>query len=92
MAFAGDVGIEIRPEKIPTSSKMRPDWALFSESNSRFLVEVEECNIGAFEKVVKGTAFARIGQTTAERRLEVGDLISAELERLKKKWQEPLGV
>ncbi len=90
MAFAGDVGIELQLEKVPTSTKMRPDWALFSESNSRFLVEVEGRNAEAFEKVVKGTTFARIGQTISEKRLEAGNMISAELQELKERWQAPL--
>jgi len=90
MAFAGDVGMEIDLKKVPTNSEMRQDWVLFSESNSRFLVEVRKKDLGVFEKVMEGNVLARIGRTIPERRLEIGKVVSAELEELKERWQEPL--
>ncbi|MBI5253863.1 MAG: phosphoribosylformylglycinamidine synthase subunit PurL, partial [Euryarchaeota archaeon] len=71
MAFAGDVGIEIQLNKVPVSRKMREDAALFSESNSRFLVEVSKKDGEKFEKIVKGNAFAQVGTTTKEKELKI---------------------
>ena len=42
MAFAGGYGLEIDLGKVPGKDLIRNDTVLFSESNSRFLIEVEE--------------------------------------------------
>jgi phosphoribosylformylglycinamidine synthase len=44
---------------------------LFSESNSRFLVEVEPSRAAEFEKVLTGVPCALVGEVTTGKRLEV---------------------
>ncbi|MFQ6137018.1 MAG: phosphoribosylformylglycinamidine synthase subunit PurL, partial [Candidatus Hydrothermarchaeales archaeon] len=94
MAFSGDVGAEIRLEKVPIGQSMREDHILFSESNSRFLVEVGKRDKDGFEKAMKGNVFAFIGRTKMEKKLEIygpkGLLISSDLETLRESWQRPL--
>ena len=74
---------------------MRNDFILFSESNSRFIVEVEKRNQRAFEKVLKGLPFGLIGCTSSEKEFIVHGLdskvcIKANIDELKKSWKEPL--
>lgn len=91
MALGGDIGVELALEKIPISGKIREDHILFSESNSRFLVEVQEDYAEDFEKLMKGIVFARAGSTTKEKELKITSkgrsLISRDIESIKRAWQ-----
>ncbi|MFH1256530.1 MAG: phosphoribosylformylglycinamidine synthase subunit PurL [Candidatus Diapherotrites archaeon] len=97
MAFAGGIGIEIDLRKIPLGEKIsRNDFILFSESNSRFIVEVNRKKAAAFEKIMKGSAFALIGRTAASKELTVTGLngkkvLNERLSALKKAWKRTLG-
>ncbi|MCX6776262.1 MAG: phosphoribosylformylglycinamidine synthase subunit PurL [Candidatus Micrarchaeota archaeon] len=92
MAFSGDMGMELDLQQL--SSKERGDFLLFSESNSRFLVEVAPSKQRSFERLMKGAPFCKIGRTTKLKEfvIEKGGkvLIAEQLEKLRKTWQEPL--
>jgi len=68
---------------------------LFSESNSRFLVEVAPGNKENFEEVMAATALGLIGQVTDTDVLEVYGLggkrvVNVATGELKEAWQKPL--
>ncbi len=88
MAFAGNTGMRINAESIPGETD-KSYKLLFSESNSRFVVEVAKRNEEEFEKTV--AAAAKIGETTKEKRLIIsgsgGDLIDADINELKSAWK-----
>jgi len=96
MAFAGNLGAEIALDKLPKGEEIeRDDVLLFSESNSRFLVEVEPGNQEEFENTLRGNSFALIGRVTASDTLKVKGLkgksvISLPIKTLKESWQKPL--
>ena len=96
MAFAGGLGAEIKMKSIPVNEKIgRDDFILFSESNSRFIVEVAPENKDKFEKTLKGVSFANIGTTNETGKLEVFGLtgkrvVSELISDLKEAWQKPL--
>jgi phosphoribosylformylglycinamidine synthase len=96
MAFAGEVGAKVGLAAAPyEGDAKRDDYILFSESNSRFLVEVEPANKGAFEKALKGVTFAEIGKTNQSDDLKITGLggeviVSEKLADLKAAWKEPL--
>jgi phosphoribosylformylglycinamidine synthase II len=96
MAFAGGLGISIDLKNVPLGESIeRDDYVLFSESNSRFLVEVALGDRQAFEKVMAGTDFAPIGRVTEVEHLEVKGrsgktVLTALLSELKEAWQKPL--
>ena len=96
MAFAGGLGVTIDLKKVPLGESIeRDDFILFSESNSRFLVEVSPGNKDEFEKVMKGTSFAAIGGVTGIEVVEVygvkgSKIVDASLAELKEAWQKPL--
>ncbi len=97
-ALAGGVGLELAAGAVPYQGEAahRIDPVLlFSESSSRFLVEVRPEEAGEFEARLEGISFARIGQTVDSAVLIVrgreGDVLAEEpLEALKKAWQTPL--
>ncbi|MDI6690779.1 MAG: phosphoribosylformylglycinamidine synthase subunit PurL [Candidatus Bathyarchaeota archaeon] len=62
MAFAGGYGMELYLQKVPVENLNRNDFVLFSESNSRFLVEVSEKAKEEFEALLRGLAYSEIGK------------------------------
>ncbi len=71
-----------------------PAILLFSESNTRFLCEIEPANAAAFEAAFAAIPHARIGEVTGSGRLEIladyAAVISADISALKAAWQSPL--
>ncbi len=96
MAFAGGLGATIRLGSIPLGEPIdRDDFILFTESNSRFLVEVAPEDRAEFEKVMKGTSLANIGQVTDSGALKIYGLngqqvVAKPIGELKEAWQKPL--
>jgi phosphoribosylformylglycinamidine synthase len=95
MAFAGGYGMELHLRKVPTGNLNRNDFILFSESNSRFLVEVSQKAKEEFEALLRGVAFAEIGKVTKTPRLCVYGLkdevvVDASLNDLLASWKRTL--
>jgi len=94
MAFAGEVGVTVDLAAVPTETAMRDDHVLFSESNSRFIVEVESGLVERVTALLEGVPCAVIGETTASSRFVVrkGDetLADENIFDLKDAWQAPL--
>jgi phosphoribosylformylglycinamidine synthase len=96
MAFAGGLGATIRLKLVPLDEPVdRDDFILFSESNSRFLVEVAAENKKEFEAIMGDTSFAAIGQITDTDVLQICGLngsriVNKPISELKEAWQKPL--
>jgi len=104
MAFSGGLGMEIFLSQVPYDivrsrelgvGSKRNDVVLFSESNSRFIVEVEKKNQQKFEKALKGISFGLIGCVSAKKDFKVYGLdekvcLKADIGKLKEAWREPL--
>jgi phosphoribosylformylglycinamidine synthase II len=96
MAFAGGLGIGVDLNNVPLGEAMeRDDYILFSESNSRFLVEVALGDRQSFEKAMVGNEFAQIGRVTEDRKLVIKGknskvVLTAPIDELKEAWQKPL--
>jgi phosphoribosylformylglycinamidine synthase len=95
MAFAGGLGVEVALDAAPTKGgELTAHAMLFSESASRFVVEVEPGNAPAFEKALAGTAFARIGTVAKGTGVKIvfdgKPVITGEVDKFKAAWQRPL--
>ncbi len=95
MAFAGGYGLELDLCKVPGKDLTRNDFVLFSESNSRFLIEVTEADSEDFEVLMKGKNCAQIGKVTKEQKLLVRGLngkvaVDASLQTLMHSWKKTL--
>jgi len=96
MAFAGGLGVIVNLREVPLGEPIeRDDFILFSESNSRFLVEVAPENQAEFERVMDGISLANIGQVTDGGVLEVYGVngrrvVTASVSELKEAWQKPI--
>jgi len=95
MAFAGGYGIEFDLCNVPSGELNRDDILLFSESNSRFLVEVSGKAKERFELLMRGKEFAEIGKVTRSPRLCVKGLhnevvVDVSLNDLMASWKRTL--
>jgi phosphoribosylformylglycinamidine synthase II len=96
MGFAGGVGITLNLNKVPLGENInRNDTILFSESNTRFLVEVAPEDAKRFEETLGENVYAAIGKFTEDDGLEVYGIkgekvVSTPLAELKEAWQKPL--
>jgi len=97
MAFSGDIGVEIWLDKVARSPGLqRNDYILFSESNSRFLVEVSEANKGRFEEIMEDSIYSMIGRTVEGNRfvvygLDGKEIINLGLKEMMHVWKKTLG-
>jgi phosphoribosylformylglycinamidine synthase len=97
MAFAGSYGIDLWLRKVPKPNSMkRNDFTLFSESNSRFLIEVVEKRQQDFEALMQGNDFSFVGQVKKDPYFSVYGLnddriMDASLVKLRDAWKRTLG-
>ena len=100
MSFAGGYGVEINLSKVKydmrkvESEKFRNLQLLFSESNSRFVVEITQKNRKKFEKILRGKVFSCIGKARKDKKFVVCGInkkviINENIDNLKASWQKP---
>lgn len=92
MAMAGDIGCQIDLGRIKfMGKKRRDDILLFSESNTRFLVEVLPVYKSAFENIMEDLPWAMIGKTIQTRKVEIYSskklLIELPIRVLRARWK-----
>ncbi|MGP3667640.1 MAG: phosphoribosylformylglycinamidine synthase subunit PurL [Candidatus Bathyarchaeota archaeon] len=95
MSLASGYGGEVELSKVLLSEPMREDLALFSESNSRFIVEVKADREEEFKEHMKGIPYSRIGRVSKSSSLTIrgfnGDvLIDINVDEMWKAWREAL--
>jgi len=95
MAFSGGYGIELDLRKVPRETIERDDFVLFSESNSRFLLEVVDEDKRDIQALMKEKTYARIGTVTKNPRLRVLGLdgkvvLDASISDLRASWKQTL--
>ncbi len=96
MAFSSSHGVKLRLKGVPRAENVdRNDFVLFSESNSRFLLEVPEKQARKFESITRNVPRAVIGEITGEQRFCVYALngekvVDADLGELLDVWRRGL--
>jgi len=96
MLFSGGLGADVALGKAPRKGRIASDAELlFSESNSRFIVEVLPRDRVSFEKTLSGIPFAGIGEVNGTTSLRIkglkGDIVITEdIARLKEAWKKPI--
>ena len=96
MAFSGGYGMSLNLSNIPAGDEITADdLLLFSESNSRFLVEIEPERQQAFETHMKGVPIGCLGTVTDTPDFVVTEaaghpIIETSIGTLKSAWQAPL--
>jgi phosphoribosylformylglycinamidine synthase len=96
MSFAGGYGMELDLSLVPIDEGVdRDDIILFSESNTRFIVEVQPQNQKELEDVINGIPYGRIGRVVENDVFTVlsqsgKKIISEKIYDLKEAWQATL--
>ncbi|MEM3880244.1 MAG: phosphoribosylformylglycinamidine synthase subunit PurL [Candidatus Bathyarchaeia archaeon] len=95
MAFAGGLGLKLDLRAVPNKQVSRSDFLLFSESNSRFLVEVDAKDKADFEALMRNKVYAQIGEVTEDARLIIQGLngqvvVDASVAELQRSWKRTL--
>lgn len=97
MCFGGEMGMKLSLDQIPCSSSLkRADFILFSESNSRFIVEVKPDHKQQFETLLKlkDIKFGLLGESIKQKQLTISlnkkIVIDSKLGVLKKAWQSTM--
>lgn len=91
MCFSGNLGMKIDSRKIPQKGIKKNYKILFSESNSRFLVEVENSKAKEFENIM-GNQAKKVGEVTMNKELIVtglngNEIVKEKADDLNKAWQ-----
>ncbi|HDP36202.1 MAG TPA: phosphoribosylformylglycinamidine synthase [Candidatus Hydrogenedentes bacterium] len=90
-AFAGDMGMTVTLSPLGVDNGV---IALFSESQSRFVVTVSPDNAAAFEATLDGHPCYRVGETSQEPVLRIvcadGRKVESDLDALRAAWKQPL--
>ena len=92
MAFSGGYGLDLDLRKAPNENLNRNDFIMFSESNSRFLIEVSEKNKHDFETLMRGKTCTEIGKVSKTSSLCIHGLnddiaVDASLSHLLTRWK-----
>ena len=98
VSFSGNLGMEVFLSNVKhrmSKKNLRNETLLFSESNSRFVVEVAPANKESFEQAFKGIPYAEIGILTDNKKFKVYGLdgnpvVNSSIDDLKEAWQKPL--
>jgi phosphoribosylformylglycinamidine synthase II len=96
MSFAGGYGMELDLSLVPIDKDVdRDDIILFSESNTRFIIEVQPQNQKELEDVINGIPYGCIGRVVEDDVFTVlsqngKKIISEKISDLKEAWQATL--
>jgi phosphoribosylformylglycinamidine synthase II len=96
MAFAGGVGVQMDLGSSVAATGIECSAVqLFSESNTRWVVEIEPQKAAAFEQAFDGLPCVQIGKTVDSNSVEVRSsqgtlVVNSKLSELKACWQMPL--
>jgi len=93
MAMGGDIGIFVDLMKV--NNNLRGDFKLFSESNTRWILEVKKQNEKDFEKILKkeDVPFFKIGVTKGSKLIvkeKENNLINLDIKSLRNIWKNAI--
>ena len=86
MCISGDIGAKLDLSRMGDLSAERK---LFSESNTRWIAEVEEKDVAEFEKIMGPDAIC-IGRTGGDRFTVKGTGIDISVKEIRKAWNDPI--
>jgi len=96
MSFSGGIGLELHLDMIPQLNVERDDLLLFSESNSRFLLEVSKDKQTDFENMMMDCDFGLIGEVRSNSELIIWGLeedvvVESDIVDLITSWKNTFG-
>ncbi|MBM4063710.1 MAG: phosphoribosylformylglycinamidine synthase, partial [Planctomycetes bacterium] len=96
MAIGGRLGVRIDLDQVPGAADLRPEQVLFSESQSRFLLEVPQDRLADLRANLHGVPFAVIGHVTADPSIVFaraqGTVAAVARSAAERAWKRPLDL
>jgi phosphoribosylformylglycinamidine synthase len=96
MAIGGKLGVTLDLAKVPTSGPLRAEQLLFSESQSRFLLEVPPDRLDDLKANLGDVPFAVLGEVTKDATVVVThagkELVRMAVSELEAAWKRPLDL
>lgn len=93
-AFAGGFGANLELDAVPSDGPLDALALLFSESNTRFLMEVAPSDVGRVLDVFQGLPIAVVGEVVADPVLRATtggeEVLRESIHELKAEWKRPL--
>ena len=86
MCISGDIGAKL---DLTAMGDLSAERKLFSESNTRWIAEVEEKDVAEFEKIMGDDAKC-IGRTGGDRFIVKGTAIDMTVKDMRKAWNDPI--
>ena len=86
MCISGDIGAKL---DISAMGDLSAERKLFSESNTRWIAEVEEKDVAEFEKIMGSDAIC-IGKTGGSKFIVKGTGIDIDVKEMRKAWNDPI--
>jgi phosphoribosylformylglycinamidine synthase len=95
MAFAGGKGMTFDLSAVQVNELMTPAETLFSESNTRFIVEVQPCDSARFEAMLSGSPLSCAGTVSGDTQLKITGsgsktLLKENIRDLQSSWRKTL--
>lgn len=92
MSFAGELGVDLT---LPANESLTDAVQLFSESNTRFLVEIAPSNVQKFTETLGAGNVTDLGEVNSTDRVVIQgsngtSLIDSPFGELKESWQKPI--
>jgi phosphoribosylformylglycinamidine synthase len=96
MAIGGKLGVTLDLQKVVAPAGLRPEQLLFSESQSRFLLEVPPDRLPDLAANLAGVPHAVVGEVTKEPTVAIhndgAQLCAAPVAELEAAWKRPLDL
>lgn len=86
MCISGDIGAKL---DISLMGDLSAERKLFSESNTRWVAEIEEKDVAEFEKIMGSDAVC-IGKTGGDKFIVKGTGIDISVKEIRKAWNDPI--
>jgi phosphoribosylformylglycinamidine synthase len=90
MAFAGGMGVKLDLTLLPAVGDLGLTAECFSETPSRYLLEIERKSLESIDRALKGAPYAIIGEFNDSKRLTLGGEIDTSIEDLHAAWSRPI--
>ena len=92
MTFERNIGVKVSLENLADTKRLTDEESLFSESASRYIIEITPDNIDEVAQILqKNNVFYNVlGRTQKELSIEIEKIASFKIDELKKIWERAI--
>ncbi|NPD89237.1 MAG: phosphoribosylformylglycinamidine synthase subunit PurL [Asgard group archaeon] len=92
MTFERNIGVSVTLDKLSNTKKLMNEESLFSESPSRYLIEVIPNNLEEVEQILRknNVFYSVLGRTQKEPSIEIEKTVLFKIDELRKIWERAI--